>query len=156
MNSSEIGCELMEAIILIGLQATGKSTFYKERFFKSHMHINLDMLKTRRKEDILIEACIKAKQAFVIDNTNPSIEARKKYIDTAMEAGFAVIGYYFKSNLKEAIGRNANRNEQEIVPSIAIVRTNNKLVIPAYDEGFDKLYCVTIEEDNNFLVEELL
>jgi len=145
----------MEAVILIGLQATGKSTFYKARFFKSHMHINLDMLKTRRKENIFIEACIKAKQPFVIDNTNPSVEVRKKYIDTAKEAGFTVIGYYFKSNLKEALARNANRTEQEFVPPIAMARTNNKLVIPTYDEGFEKLYCVTIEEDNYFLVEEL-
>ena len=60
----------MEAVILIGIQATGKSTFYKEYFYDTHVRINLDMLKTRRREDILLQACIQAKQSFVVDNTN--------------------------------------------------------------------------------------
>lgn len=71
----------MEAIIFVGIQATGKSTFYRENFFKTHIRINLDMLKTRHRENIILEACIKAKQPFVIDNTNPSMNDRKKYIE---------------------------------------------------------------------------
>ncbi len=71
----------MEAAIFIGLQATGKSTFYKEKFFKSHIKINLDMLKTTNKENILLETCIKARQPFVVDNTNATTLDRKKYID---------------------------------------------------------------------------
>jgi len=38
----------MEAVIFVGLQAAGKSTFYRERFFDTHVRINLDMLRTRR------------------------------------------------------------------------------------------------------------
>lgn len=144
----------MEAVIFIGIQATGKSTFYKERFFRTHMHINLDMLRTRAREAIFIEACIKAKQPFVIDNTNPSIEDRKKYIDILKEVGFSVIGYYFKSTIKDAIGRNENRTGKECIPSKAIASTFSKLVIPAYEEGFDKLYHVSISEENGFIVEE--
>jgi predicted kinase len=144
----------LEAIIFIGIQATGKSTFYKENFFKSHMRINLDMLKTRARENIFFDACIRAKQPFVIDNTNPAVENRKKYIDVAREAGFRVIGYYFQSNIKDAITRNENRTGKECVPVRGIGGTYNKLVLPAYDEGFDKLYYVSIREDNNFVVEE--
>lgn len=33
----------MEAVIFIGLQASGKSSFYKERFFSTHVWINLDL-----------------------------------------------------------------------------------------------------------------
>jgi len=36
----------MEAVIFTGIQAVGKSTFYKEHFFTTHVRINLDMLKT--------------------------------------------------------------------------------------------------------------
>jgi len=144
----------MEAVILIGIQATGKSTFYRERFFKSHMRINLDMLKTRTRENIFFDACIRAKQPFVIDNTNPSVEDRKKYIDASKEAGFTIIGYYFKSNIREAIVRNEKRTGKEYVPSKGIACTYNKLAIPTYDEGFDKLYYVNIDEDNNFIVQE--
>jgi len=42
----------MELIIFIGIQATGKSEFYKRRFYNTHIRINLDMLKTRNKEKI--------------------------------------------------------------------------------------------------------
>lgn len=144
----------METIILIGIQATGKSSFYKQKFFKSHMRINLDMLKTRAKEDIFIDACIKAKQPFVVDNTNASIEERKKYIDISKAAGFSVIGYYLQSNVKDAIKRNEGRIGKEYISPRGIAYTYNRLVIPTYDEGFDKLYYVNIDNDNNFIVSE--
>ena len=42
----------MEAVIFVGLQASGKSTFYRERFSRTHVRINLDMLKTRHRETL--------------------------------------------------------------------------------------------------------
>lgn len=100
----------MEAVILIGIQGSGKSTFYKQNFFKSHMHINLDMLKTRNRENIFIGACISAKQPFVIDNTNPSIKDREKYINKAKEVGIKIIGYYLNSNINDSVKRNESRS----------------------------------------------
>lgn len=144
----------MEAIIFIGLQATGKSTFYKEKFYKTHMRLNLDMLKTRNKEKIILEACIKAKQPFVVDNTNPAQEDRKKYIDMAKAARFKVIGYYFHSSVNEAILRNDKRTGKERVSLIGIRSTSAKLQLPSMEEGFDELYYVRIGEENNFVCEE--
>lgn len=143
----------MEAIIFIGIQATGKSTFYKDNFFKTHMRINLDMLKTRKREDLLLEACIKAKQPLVIDNTNPSVIDRKKYIDIAKAAGFKVIGYYFQSSIGDAILRNEKRTGKEHIPLVGIKSTHAKMQLPNKEEGFDKLYYVRISEDE-FVVEE--
>jgi len=144
----------MEAVIFIGIQATGKSTFYKERFFKTHIRINLDMLKTRSSEDILLDACIKAKQPFVVDNTNPSIEDRKKYIDIAKNAKFRVVGYYFQSNIADAIMRNEKREGKECIPLAGIKSTHAKLQLPSLEEGFDELYYVKIDDENKFVVEE--
>jgi predicted kinase len=36
---------MMEAVIFVGIQGSGKSTFYNERFVDTHIRINLDMLK---------------------------------------------------------------------------------------------------------------
>jgi predicted kinase len=144
----------MEAVIFIGLQATGKSTFYKDKFYKTHMRINLDMLKTRNKENVILEACIKAKQPFVVDNTNPTQEERKKYIDIAKAAKFKVIGYYFHSSMSEAILRNDKRTGKERVSLIGIRSTSAKMRLPSMEEGFDELYYVRIGEENNFLEEE--
>jgi predicted kinase len=144
----------VEIVIFIGMQASGKSTFYKEHFFKTHIRINLDMLKTRSKEKVLIEACMKAKQSFVVDNTNPRLEDRKSYIEIAKKAGVKVIGYYFQSDVTECIERNNARIAKERVPVIALRGTHSKLQPPTYDEGFDELYHVKIRGANEFAVEE--
>ena len=85
----------MEAIIFVGLPASGKSTFYKERFFDTHVRINLDMLRTRHREHLLLHTCIEMKQKFVVDNTNPTPAYRAGYIVQAKAAGFAVVGDHF-------------------------------------------------------------
>ena len=46
----------MEMVLFIGIQATGKSSFYLERFFRTHVRINGDMLKTRHREELLIQS----------------------------------------------------------------------------------------------------
>jgi predicted kinase len=76
----------MEAVIFVGIQASGKSTFYLQRFFETHVRINLDMLRTRHREQVLIEACVAGKQSFVIDNTNATREQRARYIAPARAA----------------------------------------------------------------------
>ena len=46
----------MQLIIFIGIQASGKSTFYQQYFYHTHLRINLDMLKTRHREKLIFEA----------------------------------------------------------------------------------------------------
>ncbi|MDL2321544.1 ATP-binding protein, partial [Desulfosarcina sp. OttesenSCG-928-B08] len=62
----------MEAIIFCGIQASGKSTFYLERFFKTHVRISLDLLRTRNRENRFLSLCLETGQHFVVDNTNPT------------------------------------------------------------------------------------
>jgi predicted kinase len=143
----------MEMILLIGIQATGKSEFYRRGFCKTHIRINLDMLRTRHRENIFLEACIRAKQPFVVDNTNPTREARRKYIELAQAAGFTIIGYYFRSDLKDALARNEQRTGKEQLPRPALLATHRKLEPPNYDEGFDALHYVRIENEE-FVIEE--
>ena len=76
----------MEAIIFTGLQGSGKSSFYKERFFTTHMRISLDLMRTRNRERQFLALCLETGQRFVIDNTNPTRQDRAKYIEAAKEA----------------------------------------------------------------------
>lgn len=85
----------MEAVVFCGIQASGKTTFYLERFFKSHVRLNLDMLKTRHRERVLLNACLETGQRFVVDNTNPTASERRRYVEPAIAAGFRVVGYFF-------------------------------------------------------------
>ncbi len=145
----------MEAIIFVGLQASGKSSFYRDKFLDTHIRINLDMLKTRHREKILFEACLAAKQPLVIDNTNPTIADRSRYIKPAKAKGFKIIGYYFQANLEECKQRNSQRSGKQKIPLVGILDTYKKLEIPNYQEGFDRLFYVTIDIDRLFIVEKL-
>ncbi|PUA39006.1 kinase [Paenibacillus elgii] len=144
----------MECILFIGIQASGKSTFYKEKFFNTHIRINLDMLKTRHREDIYVAASIEAKQPFVVDNTNPTPEDRKKYIEAAKRGRFKVAGYYFEPDYAESMKRNELRAGTDKIPEIGIKSVLKKLTPPDADEGFDELYKV-ITQNGKFIVSEL-
>ena len=142
----------MQAIIFTGIQATGKSTFYNERFFSSHVRISMDLLNTRNRERQFLETCFKTQANFVIDNTNPTIEERKKYIVAAQENQYEIIGYYFSGSLKEAILRNSQRAGKAKIPEAGVRGCYGRLQMPTLEEGFDKLYFVKISE-NGFLIE---
>jgi predicted kinase len=144
----------MEIILFIGLQATGKSSFYRERFFRTHVRINLDMLRTRHREKLLVNTCIAGRTDFVVDNTNLTHDVRKNYIMPARAAGFRVIGYFFESKVADALRRNAARAKDERVPDIAIAGSSNRLQLPTPEEGFDELFYVRLTENNQFIVEK--
>ncbi len=142
-----------QAVILIGVQATGKSTFFKERFADTHVRINLDMLRTRHREKLILEACLQAGQSFVVDNTNPTREDRQRYVPLAKTAGFEVIGYYFQAELSALLQRNRQRNDKTPIPIAGVQAAYRKLQVPSLAEGFDKLFYVRIDPQGQFVVE---
>lgn len=131
----------MEAIILIGLQASGKSTFFRANFVDSHTIISNDLLK-KNGEWGLIDFCLETNQNMVIDNTNYSIEKRKAYIDKIKPHNFRIIGYYFKMNLARSIKWNKEREKSKIIPYKGIHMIYKKMEIPMLSEGYDELYCI--------------
>lgn len=140
------------AIILIGIQASGKSTYYHRMWEDEYVHINLDTLHTRNKERLLLEECLLEGRSFVVDNTNPTAADREKYISAAREHGYQVDGYFFQSVIADCMDRNRTRQGKACVPDKAIACTSNRLELPSYQEGFDHLYYVRIVQDE-FVVE---
>ena len=144
---------IKKAIIFTGIQASGKSTFYHRRWAKEYVHINLDTLHTRNKENLLLEDCLRKGYSFVVDNTNPTAADREKYILRAKQYGYEIEGYFFQSVIADCVERNHERTGKACVPDKAIVCTSNKLEMPSYREGFDRLYFVRIEQ-GEFVVEK--
>lgn len=144
----------MEAVIFVGLQASGKSTFYRERFYRTHVRINLDMLNTRRREKRFLEVCIETRQRFVIDNTNPSVADRAPNILAAKAAGFRLACYFFESKIEDCTRRNAARFGAEQIPLAGLFGTRSRLEIPKRGEGFDEMWFVRIADAGGFAVEE--
>lgn len=133
-------------IIMMGIQGSGKSTFCAKNF-PEYTRINLDTLRTRKKENDALWLAINRKENIIIDNTNPTVSDRKKYIEAGKASQYNIIGYFMQSRLQECIERNDARQGKEKIPAIAIACTSNKLEMPGYEEGFDELYFVKITDE---------
>ena len=142
----------MECVLFIGLQGSGKSAFFKERFSDTHVRITLDMLKTRTREARFFELCLETGQRCVIDNTNPERAERARYLGAAKARGFKVVGYWFDVPVKDALARNAARPEKQRVPVPGVLRTAKIMQPPQRADGFDELFRAQIVE-GRFVVE---
>lgn len=142
----------MQLIIFTGVQASGKSTFYKQYFYDTHLRINLDMLKTRHRENIIFEASLRSKTKMVIDNTNMTIHDRERYIQRAKDADFEVVSFYFETDLHSTLQRNAQREGKAKIPEVGVKATFHKLEKPTSVEGFDTLFKVKLIENDGFSI----
>ncbi|MBL7648647.1 MAG: ATP-binding protein [Candidatus Hydrogenedentes bacterium] len=142
----------MQCIIFIGAQATGKSTMFRSHFARTHVHISLDVLRTRHREQRFFEICLETRQPFVVDNTNPRRTDRSRYIIPAREHSFTVIGYYFQSRIEDMLERNAARATGERIPDKGLRGTLAALELPSLTEGFDQLYYVEWDKQKDYRI----
>ena len=138
-------------MILIGLPASGKTTFYRERFAASHELVSKDAMRRnrqpQRRQDELINSSLAAGRSVVVDNTNPTAADRATIIALARRHGAEVAGYFFPTEAADALRRNRAREGRHRVPAVAIFATRKRLERPTFEEGFDRLYTVVVNED---------
>jgi predicted kinase len=137
--------DLMEAVILCGLQASGKTTLYRERFLETHARVSMDLLRTRAREAAFLRTCLDTRMPFVVDNTNPTVAERARYVEPARAAGFTVVGYFVEVDFAVARARNAGR--ERVVPPAGLGDVAKRLVTPTPEEGFDALWHATAGPD---------
>jgi predicted kinase len=142
----------MEVVILIGIQAAGKTTFYHERFANTHARVSLDVVRNREREQALVKRHLTEREPFVVDNTNVTRADRARYIAAANAAGCRVIGYYFPTDPKQAFARNRKRPGKENIPAGGLFGTAKRLQPPTLDEGFDELHVVELVAPSGFKV----
>lgn len=136
----------MEVIVLIGLQGSGKSTLYRKDYSETHIRINLDMLKTRNREKIILHACMAAQQSVVIDNANLTAEKRREYIELGKASGAKVKAVYLDVPVEVCLERNQQRGSK--IPDRAIHAAKIMVEIPDRKEGFDCVIIKSLEELN--------
>ena len=140
----------MEAIVLCGVQGSGKTTLYRDRFATTHEHVSLDVLGSRAREAALVAQCLEEGRPFVVDNTNPTVADRARYLAKARAAGFECHSYLFEAPYEDLIARNAGRQGASRVPDAAIRATLHRLEPPTHAEGFDRLFKVIVHADGRF------
>ena len=148
----------LELVVFIGLQASGKTSFYKAHLAPTHTHVSKDLLRNNRRperrQQQLIRTALSEGRSVVVDNTNPAQNDRAPLIAIAHEFGARVIGYYFASGVQECLDRNRVRTGRELVPDVAIYSTIKRLERAVSTEGFDALYFVRPQAGGGFDVQE--
>jgi predicted kinase len=149
----------VDLVVLVGLQGSGKTTFFRSRFAGTHAHVSKDLFRNardpRRRQRALVAEAAAAGRSAVVDNTNPSRADRAELVALARALGMRPVCFWFPPDPRASIARNAGREGKARVPVVAILATARRLAPPALDEGFEELHEVRAREDGGFEVREL-
>ena len=147
---------VMELVILIGLPASGKSSFVRARLALTHRHVSRDLLGPGRgrvgRQRALIEEALAAGRPVVVDNVNATAAERAALIGLGRAHGARIVGYYFESAVQEALARNRQRVGTARVPDVAIYAAAHRIEPPSPAEGFDALSRVRLGVAGGFEV----
>jgi len=137
-----------ELVILIGLPAAGKTSFYRARFAPTHVHVSKDLMPNRRdrqaRQLAQIDDALASGRAVVVDNVNATAADRAALIEAGRRRGVAVLGYFLDVPRAECLQRNRTRPETDRVPAVAVHAAAKRFQPVGRDEGFDQLYRVEV------------
>lgn len=138
-----------EMIINVGYPAAGKSTLSKKYLAKKgYTIINRDTLSTQDKCLKAAEASLQQKKSVVIDNTNPSKEARKVYINLAKKYNSSVRCFMFETSFELAKHLNMYRQSQTLgkvrrIPDVGFNTYKSRYEKPELSEGFCEVKSIS-------------
>jgi predicted kinase len=154
LDASQAHDDAPELVILVGLPGAGKSTFYRERFAASHVHVSRDLLRKSKKpehrQEQQLRQALREGKSVVVDNTNVRLEDRAALIALGRSHGARVAVYLFECTARECVARNAARQGADRIPTIGIFAAQKRLVRPDYAEGIDKLFHVRPASPSGF------
>src|SRR5688500_4439568 len=136
----------LELIIFVGLQASGKSTYYQAHFAATHVHVSKDLMPNARNRDAkqleMIDQALAKGRSVVVDNTNPTPAVRAPLIAIGERHHARIVAYYFETTVKDAVARNRRREGKARVPDVALFVSAKKMVPPGVAEGFDEVRVI--------------
>jgi predicted kinase len=141
---------MAELVVFVGLPASGKSSFYHERFAATHARVSKDLMpnnrrRAARQRELVAEALAHGR-SVVVDNTNTRRADRAELVALAHAARASTALYHFTAAVGDCLRRNRARQGKARVPDVALFTARKRLEPPAADEGFDARYEVALDE----------
>ncbi|GAA3447736.1 ATP-binding protein [Planomonospora venezuelensis] len=145
-----------EVAVLVGLQGSGKTTFYRRVLAATHVHVSKDDFRNaRRRQDRqlrLVHEALEEGRDVAVDNTNPSPGEWRPLVEAAGRHGALVVCYWFPPDVAGSLERNAAREGRARVPEVGVFATLGRLRRPLLADGFDALLSVRFDGRGGFTV----
>ena len=123
------GVAAIEAVILTGVQGSGKTTLYRDRFLETHARVSMDLLRTRAREAAFLALCLETRMPFVVDNTNPTAADRARYVAPARAAGASGLSFCLALSHRSIFSRFS---ACVAANSASMARSFSPLSVPAF------------------------
>jgi predicted kinase len=145
--------------VLVGLQASGKTTFCQAVLGPGYTQVSKDHFpnarRRQRRQLRLISAALAEGQDVVVDNTNPSPAEWRPLIEAGRRGGARVVAYWFPPDPAGSARRNAARAGRSRVPDAGLRATLARLRCPGPGDGFDAVLAVRFDGHGGFLLSPL-
>ncbi|XP_066567814.1 bifunctional polynucleotide phosphatase/kinase isoform X1 [Amia ocellicauda] len=135
-----------EVIIAVGFPASGKSSFFQTNIIpQGYVYVNRDTLGTWQHCVSACERALKDGRSVAVDNTNPDLESRKRYIDVSRKLGVPCRCFLFSATLEQAKHNNRfremrpSRTPHAPVNDMVFNSYKSKFVAPSLSEGFSQI-----------------
>ncbi|MDN3260210.1 ATP-binding protein [Streptomyces sp. CSDS2] len=141
--------------VLVGLQASGKSTFYARCLSGRYELVGKDLFprgarNKQARQMRLITEHLAAGRSVAVDNTNPSPREWAPLVAAARAHGATVTAYWFPPDVPGSLRRNAAREGRGRVPDVGVLATLKRLRRPSVADGFDAVYEVRFDGRGGF------
>ncbi len=133
--------ERAEVIVMVGMQASGKTTHYADHLSSTHVHVSRDLIPggDRGRQAKLIREFLGRGVSVCVDNTHPSRVRRAEVIAIADEFGARKVCLLFEPDLDASKRRNALRTDKDPIPMVGLYQFLRTYEEPTLDEGFDEI-----------------
>lgn len=142
-----------ELVLMVGCPASGKTTLSKRLAAAggfTTVRVCNDEIGNKKKAQRLAVEAWRAGKSVVVDNTNPSLETRKEWIDLAKSVGVSTIRcIYVKTD--RAVAQHLNVFRSLLPASSALSRARVPDVV--YNIYFSQFKVPTLEEGFNAIIE---
>lgn len=147
----KVACVGPEVVVFVGFPASGKTTFYETMMKpEGYVHVNRDKLGSWQKCVSVCESELLKGRKVVIDNTNPDVESRSRYICCAKKHSVPIRCFQFMTSFahskhnnkfRELTSKDANYVK---VSNIAFNSYKSKFIQPSTEEGFNDVIRIKI------------